>query len=208
MDGGPLSRRDIPKPPKVVTSIGANHATCITTGNKTHITVVACCSAGGRALPPMVIFDRLNLKPQWTMGEVPGTVYGLSPKGWIDSELFNLRFNHVFLPYAEPLRPLLLIVDGHSTHYTPNVIRKAAEEEVIIFCLPPHTTHRTQPLDKGPFGPLKMAWRNTCKKFMSMNPERVVTRHDFSSLFCQAWESSMTIANVRVGFRVTGHPPI
>ena len=123
-----------PKPPKVVTSIGAKHATCITTGNKTQITVVACCSAGGRALPPMVIFDRLNLKPQWTMGEVPGTVYGLSPKGWIDSELFDLWFNHVFLPYAEPLRPLLLIVDGHSTHYTPSV-RKAAEEEVIIFCL-------------------------------------------------------------------------
>lgn len=42
---------------------------------------------------------------------------------------------------------------------------------------------------------------------MSMNPERVVTRHEFSGLFCQAWESSMTMTNIRAGFRVTGiHP--
>ena len=82
-----------PNPPKVVTLKGTKHATSITTGNKTQITVIACCSAGGRALPPMVIFDRKNLKPEWTLGEVPGTVYGLSSKGWSDSKLFDLWFN-------------------------------------------------------------------------------------------------------------------
>lgn len=125
-----------PNPPKVVTMKGVKHATCITTGDKSQITVVSCCSAGGRALPPIVIYDRKSLKPEWTQGEIPGTVYGLSKSRWIDSELFDLWFQHVFLANAEPLRPLLLILDGHSSHYTPSVIRKAAEENVIIFCLP------------------------------------------------------------------------
>ena len=28
-------------------------------------------------------------------------------------------------------RPLLLLLDGHSTHYNPSFIRQAAEEKVI-----------------------------------------------------------------------------
>ena len=129
----------------------------------------------------MVIFNRKTLKPEWTQGEIPGSIYALSTNGWTDSELFDLWFQHVFLAYVELLRPLLSILDGHSTHYTPSVIRKAAEEEVIIFCLPPRTTHCTQPLDKGVFGPSKTAWRSVCKEYISHNPGRVVTRHEFSS---------------------------
>ena len=196
-----------PTPTKIVTVKGTKHPTCITTGNKTQLTVVGCCSADGRALPPMVIFDRKNLKPELTFGEFPGTLYGLSKNGWMDSELFALWFNYLFLPYAVPLRPLLLIMDGQSTHYQPSVIFKAAEEHVILFCLPPHTTHLTQPLDKGCFGPLKMAWRKQCKDFISRNPGRVVTRYDFSSLFGKVWEKSMTMTNVIAGFRCTGIYP-
>ena len=29
------------------------------------------------------------LNHDWTDGEVPGTMYGLSSNGWIDSELFH-----------------------------------------------------------------------------------------------------------------------
>ena len=79
-----------PDHPKVVTLKGTKHAMCVTTGNKTQITVIGCCSAGGRALPPMVIFDRKTLKPEWTQGEIPGSIYGLSKNGWTDSELFDL----------------------------------------------------------------------------------------------------------------------
>ena len=50
----------------------------------------------GTLFPPFIIFDRKNLKPEMTEGEVPGSMYGLSNKGWIDSELFNLWFTHHF----------------------------------------------------------------------------------------------------------------
>ena len=196
-----------PAPTKVVTMKGIKHPTCVTTGNKAQITVVGCCSAGGNALPPMVIFDRKTLKPILSFGEFPGTHYGLSKKGWIDSELFDLWFNNLFLPHAPPVRPLLLIMDGHSTHYQPSVIRKAAEEHVILFCLPPHTTHLTQPLDKGCFGPLKMAWRQQCKDYLTRNPGKVVTRYEFSRLFRKAWERAMTMTNIISGFRCTGICP-
>lgn len=103
----------------------------------------------------MVIFDRKALKPDMTVGEVPGTFYGLSESGWMDSELFEEWFKHHFLRYAPPIRPLILLLDGHSSHYQPNFIRTALAEKVIIFCLPPHSTHILQPLDNGVFGSLK-----------------------------------------------------
>ena len=34
---------------------------------------------------------------------------------------------------------LMLHLDGYSSYYIPNVIDKAAEESVILFCLLPHS---------------------------------------------------------------------
>ena len=94
-----------------------------------------------------------------TSGEVPGTMYGLSSNGWMDDKLFDLWFKHYFLMHVPSCRPDLLMMDGHSTHFEPSVICMAAKEEVILFCLSPHSTHLTQPLDKGCFGPLKATWK-------------------------------------------------
>ena len=197
-----------PKPSRVLVSKGTKHPRAITTGNKTQITILACCNAAGYCLPPFVLFDRKALKQEMCEGEVPGTMYGLSDSGWITSELFELWFVHHFLPHAPAARPLLLMLDGHSSHYNPSVISKAAEEKIIIFCLPPHSSHETQPLDKGPFGPLKIAWKDVCHKFLADNPGKVVTRFTFSKLFHESWTRAMTLSNVQAGFRCTGIYPL
>jgi len=43
----------------------------------------------GHILPPFVILEGKNCNQGLTEGEVPGTKYGTSPKGWIDTELFK-----------------------------------------------------------------------------------------------------------------------
>ena len=94
----------------------------------------------------------------WTKGEVVGTTYGLSSRGWVDMELFKGWFSDHFLNYAVSARPLLLLLDGHSSHYNPEAIRLAKENDVIMFTLVPHTTHEMHPLDTALFGPLKTHW--------------------------------------------------
>ena len=191
-------------PPLVVARRGQKHPSAVGSGDKSQVTVLACCSAAGYAVPPFVIFDRKSLKPDLTNGEVPGTVYGLSSKGWIDGELFSLWFSEHFLAHAPPLRPLLLLMDGRSSHFKPEVIKRAAEEQVVIFCLPPHTTHLTQPLDKGCFGPLKAHWREECWSYTCAHPDRVITRYQFSDLFRKAWLKGMSLQNIVAGFHTTG----
>ena len=70
--------------------------------------------------------------------------------------------------------------------------------------MPPNTTHLCQPLDKGPFAPLKLEWRKSVQNFLSANPGRVVSRYDFSQLFHEAWLRAMNARNITAGFRHTG----
>ena len=131
----------------------------------------------------------------------------LSESGWMDQELFSNWFLHQFLKHAVSTRPILLMLDGHSSHYNLDLVQSAAENDVIIFCLPPHTTADSQPLDTSCFGPLKVYWSEACRQFMFNNPGRVVSKFQFSKLFSEAWSKGISINNITSGFRSTGIYP-
>ena len=134
----------------------------------------------------MVIFNGERLNHEYTKGEVPGTLYGMSPNGWIDQELFCHWLKYLFMTYIPPQRPVLLLLDGHSTHFTPYAVKLAAENGVTILCLPPHTTHAAQPLDVSFFGPLKKHWSSVCHTYMAENPGKVVTKFPFLTSMVQS----------------------
>ena len=48
-----------------------------------------------------------------------------------------------------------MLTDGHKSHMTLDVIDTCCDNGVILFCLPPHTTHALQPLDVAVFKSLK-----------------------------------------------------
>jgi len=146
-------------------------------------------------MPPFVIFDAKSLSMEWAKGEVPGTTYGLSANRWIDMELFKGWFTNHFLCHAVSACPLLLLLDGHSSHHNADAIRLAKENDVILFTLVPHTTHEMQPLDTSMFAPLKAHWRDACHEFMQKNPGKVITKYKFSPVNRGMVKSNVTVAN-------------
>ena len=84
------------------------------------------------------------------------------------------------------------------------MVKYAKESEVIVFCLPPHTTHASQPLDAAVFGPLKQHWANACHKYMQKNPGKGITKYQFSGLFKEAWMETLRPSNVCAGFKKCG----
>ena len=63
----------------------------------------------------------------------------------------------------------IMLHQGNSTVTAPfrwpfltNIIHSAAEEQVIVYALPPHTTYPSQPLDRGCFAPRKVAQHDVC----------------------------------------------
>ena len=177
----------------MVCGTGLKNPVSTDSGNKSQITIVGCVNAAGYCIPPMVIYGRKTLNAALVENEIPGTIYGLSSKDWIDQDLFDQWFDH-FLCYAPSARPLLLMMDGHSSHYCPSVIHRASKNEVILMALSPNTTHLTQPLDKGTYGPLKIEWRKVCHEYIrSSIPWKGNNTKQF-------WMKSMTMTNIMAGF--------
>ena len=135
-------------------------------------------------MPPFIIYQRKNLVESLIQGEIPGTMYGMnSNSGRMDGELFRQWFEHQI---CSSYPPLLLLLDGHASHYSPSFIREAAGREVIVFCLPPHTTHMCQPLDSACFSILKKEWDQSCDTYMARHPGKFLTIYQFSSIFAEA----------------------
>ena len=116
-----------PRPPTVIAAKGKKKVRYRTSGQKSQITVIGCgsYSATGQMLPPFIIFATKQLSPLWVKDEIPGSHYAMSDKGWVDQELFYFWLKEHFIPNAVSERPLLLILDGHSSHFEPTSIQYA-----------------------------------------------------------------------------------
>jgi transposase-like protein len=155
---------------KVVAETGAGSTKRITSGpGRTSYSVMACVSASGAVLPPMIIFPGkfccdysiiiadvqsflswpilINIVGKyflanWKGNEGCNALYAKSEKGWMTSEVF-LQWFRQFLRLV-PQRPLILIIDGHQTHLGLDVIHEAKLNDVTLLKLPAHTTDRLQ----------------------------------------------------------------
>jgi hypothetical protein len=75
-----------------------------------------------------------------------------------------------------------------------------------VLMLPPHTTHKTQPLDVGCFGPLKASWTQRCEEHLELFNESI-PRSNFVQEYLNVRDQAMTPELVRSAFRKTGIAP-
>jgi len=138
-------------------------ATKATSGRQEWVTTIECVSAAGHALPPLVIFKAtgsFNTRwlPDGVLG-VQGWRWTTSNTGWSNDVLAYEWLEHVFEPCTTvgDITRRLLIVDGHGSHVKAKFIAFCITHAIDLMVLPSHTSHITQPLDVGIFGPLKGA---------------------------------------------------
>lgn len=84
----------------------------------------------------------------------------------------------------------------------------AKSSGVVLLTLPPHTSHRLQPLDRTVFGPMKCFFNRALDDFMRSNPGRSVTIYDVGGLSARAFTKALTVENITSGFRCTGIFPL
>ena len=68
----------------------------------------------------------------------------------------------------------LLLYDGHRSHINLTL--------TVLFVLPPHTSHLTQPLDVGAFGPLKSMYNKECQMYLQKNPGINISKYEIAEL--------------------------
>ncbi|GBP36605.1 Tigger transposable element-derived protein 1 [Eumeta japonica] len=185
------------KIPAVIGKKGKRQIGALTAAERgSLVTLVCCMSAGGSYIPPMLIFPRKNYSDQLMKGAPPGAIGKVHPSGWIQAHLFTEWFKH-FLEKTNPTEqsPVLLVLDGHYTH-TRNIeiLTLARERHVTIICLPPHTTHKLQPLDQTFMGALKTHYSNEIRQFM-LHSNRILKPYDIAELLGKAYLKCTTGEN-------------
>ena len=137
-----------------------------------NTTCVCCMSAAGQYIPPMILYKRMRMKDELKDGAPPGSLVLCNTSGWMEQDTFLAWLNH-FIASVKPTQdmPVLLILDGHWSH-TRNLdaINLASDSGVIMLSLPPHTTHRLQPLGVTFFRPLSIYYNQATDRWLRHHP--------------------------------------
>lgn len=151
---------------QVLAPTGKKHVYQIVANSKTQVTVMACFNALGDYMPPLIVYPGQRLSKVVLEGFIEAD-FGQTEKGWMDSELF-VGFLGRLVDFAKEKNipmPIILFVDGHSTHMSLSAAEFCAQNGIILYCLLPNATHLLQACDVGLFSPMKSAYQSSMRKW-------------------------------------------
>ncbi|GFV49550.1 DDE-1 domain-containing protein [Trichonephila clavipes] len=113
-----------------------------------------------------------------------------------------LCVNHFYL-HVKPIKEslALLIIDNHKTHIMLQAILYCREKNITIVGLPPHTSHRFQPLDVSFFGALKTFYSQVCDNFTVTNPGETNTGKHIGEHLSATYLKAAAVGNALKEFK-------
>lgn len=173
---------------------------------KTQITVLLCTSAAGNITKPMLVFpgSKFHYDPLAGFKEA---VFAKSPKGWIESTVFESWLKEVFIPFVSPLRkPVVLFLDGHITRVSLRTHELCIENKILYYSLPHRASHIVQPLDLNLFKSFKLEWKKATLEFQDGHLQ-AINKTTFASILKKVWSWTVTPQKIISGFRASGIYP-
>ncbi|KAJ8967159.1 hypothetical protein NQ314_003047 [Rhamnusium bicolor] len=139
-------------------------------------------------------------------------VLGISDTGWMQSSVFFEYVANDFDKWLENnkiKRPVILFIDGHKSHMILEFSKICEEKKIVLYALPPNTTHMLQPADVSVFRSLKQEWRNTVKKWQSRleDVNSTVNKTNFCILLNETLKNTKMEKDIISGFRKCGLYP-
>ncbi|MCO5568934.1 hypothetical protein L7F22_022637 [Adiantum nelumboides] len=128
-------------------------------------------------------------------------------KAWMTGELFQAWLEHYDKAITEIVGKefrYLLILDGHGSHVSLEVVEKAHNSGIDIVTLPAHTSHKLQPLDVFVFKSLKTHFRKERDIWHLRTLSRQASKSKLATIAAKAIHSALTEDNIKAGFKATG----
>lgn len=110
-----------------------------------------------------------------------------------------------FLCEQEIQFPVVLFVDGHSSHLSLETAEFCLEKKIVLIALYPNSTHLIQPMDVAVFGPLKKNWRHAVHRWKFENHDsKSLTKEHFAKLLHHVVVEKVKPEYLQSGFRTSG----
>lgn len=143
---------------RVIAKIGTKCVPQLIAKSREWITVLACVSVTGQAIPGYYLFkSKRNIK-NYIVNCEPRACMAIQEHAWMTKELFMAWLKHFAKNVpggVSPTNRKLLIFDGHGSHVEFKTVEVAKAMGIDFLTLPAHCSHKLQPLDVSVFSPFK-----------------------------------------------------
>jgi hypothetical protein len=146
---------------RVLARTGARSVHSIIPKEQEWLSVLVCVNAAGYHIPSFYIFRGKSFQRDYIKQCEDNASMAMQEKAWMNGHLFKSWIWH-FVKNVRvcgleifPLCCHLLILDGHGSHVTIDVVKIAHNVGLDLLILPSHTSHAMQPLDIACFKPFK-----------------------------------------------------
>jgi hypothetical protein len=190
----------------VVASRAAKRVYAVVDG-KEHVTLMCAYSGAGAVIPAMFIYKGQRLMEGLMEGAPDGAVAGVSESAWMTEELFY-QWLSVFNRSLPPARPVLLILDNHTSRFSLRIIELCIEHQILLLLLPSNATHLMQVGDVSIHAPFKKALKREAGEYTYQHPRTPITRYHYARIVKEAFVHSFTPSNILSGYKATGIHPI
>jgi DDE superfamily endonuclease len=132
-----------------------------------------------------------------------------SENGWTDGAIAREWIEKVFDAETKVKAngcTRVLFMDGHNSHYTPELLNYAQDNNIEIIGYPPHCTHALQGLDVACFTKMKECWKEQLHLFEEAHGHGI-NKSDFVKVWGTAYLKAFTQELIEAAFSSTGiHP--
>ncbi|GAB0089467.1 hypothetical protein DMENIID0001_040100 [Sergentomyia squamirostris] len=174
--------------------------------DKDNITTLFTVDACGNFYQPLTLYKFKRLPSHFCTSAPLGWGIGNTESGWMDAAAFYEYIGNVFLPELKERnveRPVVVFLDGHSSHLTLHLSRFCQKNGIILVSLYPNSTHLTQPLDVAVFKPIKTRF-SALKTQFSCETRREPSKPDLPHLLNCVISEPLMKTDVIAGFRACG----
>ena len=181
----------------VLAKLGSKSVHAIEPDQREHLSVLSCINAEGGKIPNFYILKGTYFLKDYVGKCEPDAVMAMQPNAWMTKWLFQSWISHFIGTLTKTVgisaeNRHLLVLDGHNSHVTLEVVILAMNSGLDIISLPSHTSHALQPLDVSCFKPFKTAFRQIRDSWTLLNKGKKVEKTDLCEWTSQALEKSLT----------------
>ena len=143
---------------------GARNVHSLVPNKQKWMSILVCINVARASIPSFYIFCGKRFRQNYIEKCEPGATMAMQQKAWMTGFLFSTWMSH-FINNIQKLGGIsqeqqhLLVLDGHTSHVSMEVIGYAKSIGLDMVTLPSHTSHTLQPLDCSVFKPFKGYFR-------------------------------------------------
>ncbi|KZT62460.1 CENP-B protein [Calocera cornea HHB12733] len=172
-------------------------------GNREWVTAICCISADGHVVPTFIcVKGHVQLSSWYWEKHIPEPwLIQPTEKGWTNNAT-GLEWLQHFDRHTRTRQQgqwRMLVLDRHDSHVNTQFNKYCKEHSIVPICLPPHSSHLTQPLDVGLFSPLKKAYARHINRFIFGGITHI-SKEDFFPAFARSFKRVFTMQNIKSGF--------